>query len=255
MRSIAVFSFTALAFWISGCRGAPDLESSHKFRAAQEAFDEATAPQDFLRAATQYQEIRDLGIESGALLYNQGNAFMNAGERGRAIACYRQAQRYRPRDPYLDANLKYALGPLSARPTNRSVLDHLFFWQDWISYPGKFQLTAACGAAALLLGVAALFVRFRVIVYLAWVAVLLTFVTAFSAAYDWHRYERTQRGVIVDDEVTARKGNADTYDPAFTEPLSEGTEFQVLERRGGWLLIRLPGSQEGWVESRSLVVY
>ena len=44
-----------------------------------------------------------------AVLYNQGNAWMRAGATGRALAAYRQAQRYRPRDPYLAANLQNAL--------------------------------------------------------------------------------------------------------------------------------------------------
>ena len=52
----------------------------------------------------------DRGQISGAVLYNQGNAFMQAGQRGRAIAAYRQARRYLGPDLFLEANLAYALG-------------------------------------------------------------------------------------------------------------------------------------------------
>ena len=81
------------------------------------------------------------------------------------------------------------------------------------------------------------------------------FVLAASAAYDWFRFETIRRGVITADGVVARKGNAESYEPAFTQPLPEGTEFQLLERRDDWLLIRLPGAKEGWVTSDRAVVY
>ena len=57
-----------------------------------------------------YQAILDRGYVSGVVLYNQGNAFMRAGQRGRAVAAYRQARRYLGPDPFLEANLAYALG-------------------------------------------------------------------------------------------------------------------------------------------------
>ena len=78
----------------------------------------------------------------------------------------------------------------------------------------------------------------------------LTVILAASAVYDWYRFERTEHGVVVQPEVVARKGNAESYDPAFTEPLKEGTEFRVLERRGTWLQIQLPGGIAGWVPQR-----
>ena len=76
-----------------------------------------------------------------------------------------------------------------------------------------------------------------------------------SAAYDWYRFDYVVRGVITQADVVARKGNAESYEPALNEKLSEGTEFRLLERRGDWLLIRLPGGQEGWIDQRAAVTY
>jgi hypothetical protein len=247
----------AAALAAAGCRASPDLETIAKFQAAQEAFDAASSAEEFLRAAALYQEILDSGLISGAILYNQGNAFMRAGQRGRAIACYRQATRYLPRHPYLEANLRYALGsnaPVDS--SSRSLLDYLFFWRDWISYGGKFRLAAAAAAAAFASGLLALFLPGRrALNWLALAALGLAVVLALSAAYDWRRYEWVEHGVVIRDEVTVRKGNAASYKPAFDQPLGEGAEFEVLERRGQWLLIRLPGGEEGWVEERAAVVF
>ena len=56
-------------------------------------------------------------------------------------------------------------------------------------------------------------------------------------------------------EVVARKGNSDTYQPAFTQPLTEGTEFELVEQRGSWMLIRLASGEDAWVPVVSGEVY
>jgi len=238
----------------AGCGRSVDLELSQKLQQAQRAFDEAASPEEFLTAASLYQEILDSGVHSGAVFYNQGNAFMQAGQRGRAIAAYRQAKRYRPRDPYLDANLRYALGsdtPAGRRP----VIEYLLFWQDWLSYPQKFYVAAAAAVATFILGLLPFFVPRRLFVRLAMVGAVVTLLLIFSAAYDWYRYDYTVHGVVVEDEVVARKGYAATSEPAFTEALVEGTEFQLVQRRDDWLLIRMAAGQEGWVEEETVVLY
>ena len=56
-------------------------------------------------------------------------------------------------------------------------------------------------------------------------AALLTLLLAISTAWDWHRFDQTTHGVVTSDQVTVRKGNSTNYEPAFTEPFDEGTEF------------------------------
>lgn len=241
---------------LGGCAAAPDGNLVRSYQRALETFDQATGPEDYLRAAVLYQEILDRGVVSGALLYNQGNAYMRAGQRGRAIACYRHALVYRPRDPQLRANLQLALQGQSSLRGPRGVLDYVFFWNDWLSYPGKVRAMAVLASLAFAFGVLALFVPpRRLFRRAAWTILILTLVAAASAGYDWHRFERIERGVVVCAEVVARKGNADSYDPAFTEPLKEGTEFQVVERRGAWLQIQLAGGQIGWVPDAATTTY
>ncbi len=244
----------ALAMHAAGCGSTRD-SVSQKFHSAQQTFDEAESPEDFLRAASLYQEVLDAGFVSGAVLYNQGNAFMRAGQRGRAVACYRRAKRYRPTDWKLDYNLRSAL---EAQTLNRkrAVIDYLFFWQDKISYGGKFHLMACSAAITFVIGIIALYTgQRRWLAALGWLGLLITLILSASAAYDWYRFEVVRHGVVVTDGVVARKGNAESYEPAFTQSLSEGAEFEAVEYRGDWLLIRLPGAKEGWVRREEVVVY
>lgn len=250
----AILGVAAIVLVAVGCSRAPDVVLE-KFQAAQQAFDGAESTEDFLRAASLYQEVLDAGFVSGAVLYNQGNAFMRAGQRGRAIACYRQAKRYRPTDSRLDYNLRSALDASSLK-RKRAVIDYLFFWQDWIGYRGKFQVMMCSGAITFVIGVVALYVgRRRWLAVLGWLGLLITLILSASAAYDGYRFDVVRHGVVIIDDVVARKGNAESYDQAFTQSLSEGTEFVAVEYRGDWLLIRLPGANEGWVKREQVVVY
>jgi hypothetical protein len=246
---------TSLLAVFSGCASSPDVEVVRKYQQALDAFDHATSPADYLRSAALYQEILDQGIVSGGLLYNQGNAYIRAGQRGRAIACYRQALAYRPRDPQLQANLQLALGLRTPLQPDRALLDYLLFWQDWISYPGKLHATALVASLAFVLGLLALYVRRRLFGRLAWSLLAATAILGVSAVYDWYRFDQIERGVVIRAEVVARKGNAESYDPAFTKPLTEGTEFRVLERRRPWLHVQLPGGQRGWVTADAVVTF
>ena len=51
------------------------------------------------------------------------------------------------------------------------------------------------------------------------------------------------------DEVIVRKGNSTSYEPQFNQPLYEGVEFTLIERRGDWLRIELPDGNSGWISA------
>lgn len=244
-----------VALMVAGCASSPDLEVSRKFQTAEEAFASATSPTDFTRVASLYQEILDSGFESGAVLYNQGNAWMQAGEMGRAIASYRRAQRYLPRDPYLDANLRQAVAGHPQQPAT-PLLNYLFFWQTSVSYLEKAVLTTAFLATTLVLalliqtGWHTVFVK-----RIAPVAAIVTLLMLTSLLRDWYNFEHVQHGVIVAKETMARKGSSDSYEPAFNQPLTEGTEGIVLQHHNSWVNINIAGIGTGWIPSRDCVTY
>jgi tetratricopeptide (TPR) repeat protein len=252
---VILFAFLLLGLVLApGCMQGLDAGMVQKFQAAQAAFDRAKTPADFQKAALMYQELIEDGAVSGAVYYNEGNAWMRANQPGRAIAAYRQAQRYEPRDPYLEANLQYALGP--AAPTGRPIVETLMFWQNWLSYPEKFYAAAVCAGLTFLIAVAALFTAWQQLVRrLLLAGAVVTIVAIVSAGYDWYRFDYVTHGVITQADVVARKGNAESYEPALNEQLGEGTEFRLLESRGDWLLIRLGGGQEGWIPGGAAVTY
>jgi hypothetical protein len=240
---------------LSGCGDRVDRTMYSQFQRTQEAFDQARQPHDFLRVAAQYQEILDTGLISGAVLYNQGNAFMRAGERGRAVACYRQAVRYRPRDARLTENLNFALRHTSTKQPRKSLVLYVLFWQDFVSHSEKVFIDTMAGVLTFALALAGMFWRPKLMNRMAIAVFLLTFVLGVSVAYDWYRFDIVKRGVVVKDGAVARKGDAESYAPAFTKALPEGSEFRFLENRGDWILIELPGQHQGWIRINQVVIY
>jgi len=237
-----------------GCSAAIDAETASRFQSAESAFAAAKSEQDFLAVAGQYQQILDSGFCSGAILYNQGNAFLKAKQPGRAIAAYQQAKRYRPNDPLLDSNLRTAFRQTGIEPTN-SILSRLLFWQNWISYGGKFVWTTVLLLTAIVCWFLARIVGRPYLRRIEIAATALTILALLSTGYDWYRFEFIQHGVVVIDQVVARKGAAESNDPAFTEALPEGTQCVVTETVADWHHITIVNAGNGWVPKSSLVTY
>lgn len=244
---------------LTGCWERSSLAWSREFQDIESAFAKADSPDQFSEVALRYQQLINDGLTSGAVFYNQGNAWMRAGERGRAIASYRQAQQYRPRDPFLAANLETALsttGNAGAIQRPGGLIGAVFFWQNWLSYPEKFVVTTALLAAALtcMILISVFPHRYGLRRWTALMSVLwLT--SAASTAWDWHRFDRTTHGVIVTTDVIARKGNSEAYEPAFDRNLTEGTEFVVLAQRSDWLQIEINDASVAWIPQTSAVLF
>ena len=240
---------------VLGCGRTPDNTILERLQVAESQFSSATGPTQFELAAQAYHQVAASGFHSGSALYNQGNAYMRANQPGRAIASYRMALRYLPRDSNLIANLESALGRSLDTAEDMTLLDYVFVWQRWLSYREKFQLTSLLLVITLTtFWFSHWHLRSTVLNRSAVMCGFLCLLFVASSAVDWYRYEIQRRGVLV-TEVTPRKGNSQNYEPAFTKAIGEGTEFFVLERRGEWLRATFGDNAEGWVPTESAVVY
>ena len=250
---VLVLVVTTVAYL--GCASRASRDVQDQIAAAEKEFAEARSESDYRRVAQLYEQITNAGFVSGLALYNEGNAHMKAGQTGKAIASYRQAMRYLPREPRLAANLELARGKPLDDGAALSVLDYVFVWQSWLSYREKYQLATLFIVVALSISLYSKWKKshiswHRLSIIMGVVAALF----AASAMVDWHRFERRQHGVLISQTV-ARKGNSENYEPAFKQPLAEGTEFTVGESRGEWLRATFRGDVQGWVPRTAAAVY
>jgi tetratricopeptide (TPR) repeat protein len=218
------------------------------FLRALEVFDAAKAPEDYRESAALLESLFADGFRNGAVYYNLGNAYFRAGEYGRSIAAYRMAKPYRPRDPYLEANLRQAIsaapGRLSEPPS--PLWRHVFFWSGWLSFPEKaygavtgFLLGALAACAALLL-------RRRRAYWLSAVLVLVASFLSLDAGLAYADIAGSRHGVVT-RETIARKGIGKDYEPAFDRPLKDGAEFTILAENGDWIFGHFEGIGDGWL--------
>jgi len=228
---------------------ASNVEGDRLFVDAQAAFEQA----EFRRAAALYQQIVDRGGRSGAVYYNLGNALVQAGEPGRAVAAYLAAKRYLPLDPYVEANLRSVVGSEAKSPI--PMIEHVFFWQNWVGYPQKFRsATFLCVLTVLSATVLLVWPRRRARQLTLLLLVLAT-VASLSAVYDWYRFEYRRHGVVAVEQAEPRKGNSLHYEPAFTKPLPLGSLGVVIDQRGSWLQLRFDAGQEGWLPKEQVAVF
>ena len=208
------------------------------------------------QAARSYQQLADKGYDDPALYYNLGNAYFKQGDLGRAILNYLRAERIAPRDDDVKANLDFARGQTldvletGEAPFIRFVTGLLFRFTTG-------ELGAVALASWLLFSGSLLLAMIGPRRWLAWarpaalVTAVLLLLGAGSLAGRLYVDSTSREAVIVVEEVDVLSGPGNRYNPEFT--LHAGAETGLVERRGAWARIALPGgSLQGWVPAASV---
>lgn len=209
------------------------------------------ADAEFQQAARLYQQLVDEGFRDSSLYFNLGNSYYKQGDLGRAIANYLRAQRLTPRDPEIIANLEIARGQASDR--SNSGDDSTFeliasVTHRWLTLNELALITL--GLWCLFIVVAATYILARAsprrVMLPALVVSCIVFV-AGASAFSSHMYvDLTDKVVVVANTVDVSAGPGDHYDNQFT--LRSGAEARLLETRGRWVHLEMPGGQrQGWV--------
>jgi tetratricopeptide (TPR) repeat protein len=205
-------------------------------------------------AAQAFSGLAESGVVNEKLYYDAGNAWLKAGETGRAILWYERARRLDPADPDLAFNLQYARKLVRDEQPERgeSMWGMLLFWKDWL------------GPRAWVWGAVGLSVAFWGLLAVRWTAgrprsllpagavaaVALIFVLA--AGYGRHHRSVARRGVVLEDSVTVRSGTTEAASDLFT--LHEGVTVRVQREKNGHVLVRYSTSKFGWVPKKAIGV-
>jgi tetratricopeptide (TPR) repeat protein len=216
------------------------------FDAANKLYEQSKFPE----AAAAYEKMIKAGSTSPAIYFNLGNARFKAGETGRAIVAYRQAERLAPRDPDVRANLQFVRSQVQG-PTltpNR--------WERWLQRLTVNEWTVLASIAVWIWLTLLTVVQFRP----AWKPALRSLVwsSAFAAlalgTLLWSSASATLAGtaVVTANEAVVRNGPFDESPSAFT--VHDGGELSVSDKKDGWLQVSIGERRIGWVKKEQVMV-
>src|SRR5580704_10605554 len=255
MYRIVLMSITFAVVFPGPAVAAEPGTRERTFVRALEVFDVAKTPADYRESAALLESLLADGFRNGAVYYNLGNAYFRAGEFGRAIAAYRKAKPYRPRDQYLEANLRQALSVAPGRLPEPSPpwWRHVLFWSGWLSFPEKAYLSFTGFMLAALVACASLCLRRPRAYWASAVLVVFAAIMSLDAGLAYADIARPRHGVVT-HETIARKGIGKDYEPAFDKPLKDGAEFTVLSDNGDWIFGHFEGIGDGWLRRDDTVL-
>ncbi len=203
---------------------------------------------DFAGAAKAYEGVLAQGVTAPELEYNLGNAYLKAGDVGRAILHYRRALKLEPTFESALANIKYA------RSLTQDVKPEDPGEGRW-SWISRLRLGPSV-AAFLLLAVVTAFAAVAALRLTSWrgragatvlqavlggVAVLLV----AALIFEWSQIEGAREGVVVAQDIDVRSGPGDRYTVSFR--LHPGTEVEILRQTAGWREVRVSDRLQGWM--------
>ena len=229
--------------------GALSVRASDAVSAEFDAANRLYAQNKFAEAAVAYEQILTNGAVSPVLYFNQGNAYFKAGQIGRAIAAYRQAERFTPRDPDVRANLQFARNRVQG-PTIKAAA-----WQRGLN---KLSLNEWTGlaVAGLWLTIALLIARqlkpalrpvLRSWTWIAGASALILFGCVWFAA---KQSFTSQIAIVTTTDATVRTSPFDESPSAFTA--HDGAELRVLDRKDDWVQVTDDARRLGWLKRGTL---
>jgi len=237
LTTCATFAFLfAFPSWPSA--GAPpDISDLHRrFAIANEHYQNKR----FKEALDEYRQLLRAGVRDPVLFYNAGNACVQLGQKGRAVAMYERALQLAPRDSHARKNLAY-VRPSGASAAPFVLWRPFLFVRDFFSLNEWLVIADVLFVWIMLAGSLLLLLRQEMARAMArWFLVAgIVLAVAIAGFVPWRWYEERGRrlGVIVEGEVVSRHGPSPTLGEHLR--LAEGTRVQILSNEGnGWLCIR-----------------
>jgi tetratricopeptide (TPR) repeat protein len=244
VKRVLCANVIAALFWLVTSVSAQS--GSEAFNAANKLYE----LQNYSAAADQYEKLIQASNVSAAIYYNLGTASFKAGQIGRAIAAFRNAQVLAPRDPDVQANLQFARKEANSRVTESP-------WQQWVH---RFTLNEWAVAAA-----AALWIFFGFLsigqwrpafrkTYRVWSAVCGVVGLFLGVCLAFATYDRlyTRGAVVAVPEAVIRRGPFDESQSYFT--LRDGAELSVIDKKEKWLQVADSSHRIGWLPESQVVV-
>ena len=219
--------------------------------------DSAYQQENYTEAITLYEQIAANGNEGAILFYNLGNAYYKSGENAKALLWYERAHKLDPSDEDIQHNIAFVnrkiIDKIDAVPETlfaqwwRKVTD-LMSEQQWavLSIIGSFLLFLSIGAY--------LFARsggLRTTGFVTfWISIIVIVFSVIFANRQKEKATQHTEAIVMDLVVDAK--NAPNASGKNLFVIHEGLKVQITNEMNGWVEIRLPNGEKGWIAQNSI---
>ncbi len=203
----------------------------------------------YAEAAAEYERMLGTGVASANAYFNLGNAYLKAGDAGRAVLAYERARRLAPGDPDVRANLAFARADdASGDEPPRWTRVAFPLAAVWSSDTLVAVAAAAWWLLFLVLAVRQLLAAARRPAgWAALAAGVVLAVAGASAAYRLYTLDLRRMAAVVAPATVAVR-----FEPTANGTVhfraKSGTTLRLLGEREGWVQVARPDGLRGWVE-------
>jgi tetratricopeptide (TPR) repeat protein len=201
----------------------------------------------FEEAIKAYDQSIEAGVAGANVYFNLGNAWLRAGEKGRAILNYQRALALRPGHPEAAANLAFVQRMLNVPPPPSGTWSHFVAWMGI----DAITVMTALGAWILLAGVVVRLGAWRGTTA-GWLLMLIgaiPLVIGLAVIVEMRGGSRNpERAIVIaSDGTKAHYAPADNSREA--QVLPAGAEIRLLRDRGNWVYVEVGNGVLGWVSA------
>jgi len=217
--------------------------------AAMTAYDRG----DYGVAAAYYASHIDAHNPAPGLLYNLGNCYCRSKEFAKALLCYEKAWRLAPGDSDIVENLNFVHRKLLLPEVGQTgnPMDWLRVGRDQLR-PDEWLLLGAFGWLALFVALGFRRQLRRGIWTILVPAVLVMGWSGVCAVWQYNgSYCNDETAIILAARPQVMQLPADSAEPADFR-LHRGQQVTILERRSGWVRIKVDGNGEGWIKEDAM---
>ena len=208
--------------------------------------------EEFQKAASAYEQIRESGMVSAKLYYNLGNAYYKIGDINNAILHYERAKLLAPQDPDIEFNLNLANQYVV---TQIEALPQPFFvrWSNRIInlYPANTWAGISIATFIFFLILVGLFIFSRnstlkkLAFWFGLFAVVTSGVSFSFAARQKEEINQRRYAIVFCPRITVKSAPSETSTDLFL--LYEGVKVEVSDSVNTWKEIKLPDGNVGWL--------
>lgn len=268
IKYIAIFSdclvFRAFIVWVLmtfGCVFCGHLygQDSAAWAATLSEANGLFAQKRYVEALEKYRHLEGLGLESAALYGCMGNAYMATDSTTAAILYYERALLLSPANTDLRHNLAVANHNL---PERLAVVPVFFWVRAWHQMASLFRANSWAVLSLLVVWAAAIATLFfmyrrgdRFRKWYFWAAATLLLLGLLMTLLGSSRLGIEKvgaRGVLLPRHVSVKDDALSGAAELIQAP--GGTVVQVIESNNGWVKIRLPDGNEGWIGALDMAI-